>query len=225
LVKLEDLYRNPEICALIEGANSALAAMGYTEHGRRHVGYVSQTAARLLRELHYPQRMVELAAMAGWVHDVGNAVNRSQHGAIGATLLFPILRDLGMDSTEIVMILGAVGAHEESNGTPIHPLSAAIILADKSDAHRTRVRKGHFNPKDIHDRVNYAISMNEIKADAENKVIRMSFAMDPTSSVLDFMEIYLSRMKMCQASARLLGCRFELVINGQVVNTQQEIDK
>jgi metal-dependent HD superfamily phosphatase/phosphodiesterase len=219
-ITLSELRSNETINALIRAANDALAVLGYTEHGPRHVGYVSRAAANILENLHYSPRMVELAAMAGWIHDVGNAVNRTNHGITGATLLLPILREIGLPMEEIMILIGAVGNHEEQNGTPINPVSAAVIIADKSDAHRTRVRKGHYDPKDIHDRVNYAIKKNWIEVDSENHVIRFAMEMDNSSSVMDFMQIYLTRMFMCEKSARLLGCRFEVVINERVVNTQ-----
>jgi len=217
-ITLEDIKKNSVIGELIRGANDALASMGYTEHGPRHVGFVSASAARLLWELGYDERTVELAAIAGWVHDVGNAVNRHNHGMNGAVMLLPLLRECGLPMDEVVTILGAVGNHEEQNGTPISPVSAAVIIADKSDAHRTRVRRGHFNPDDIHDVVNYAIKENWVEADRENKVIRLSMVMDETASVMDYLSIYMSRMLMCEKAAKLLDCRFEVVVNGFVVN-------
>ena len=219
-ITLDDLKKNEVLHALIHGANEALAAMGYTEHGPRHVGCVSASAARLLYELGYDERTVELAAMAGWVHDVGNAVNRHNHGMNGAVMLLPLLREAGLPMDEVVTILGAVGNHEEQNGTPISPVSAALIIADKCDAHRSRVRRGKFNPDDIHDVVNYAIKENWVEADRDKGVISLSMTMDDTASVMDFMSIYMSRMLMCEKAARFLGCRFEIVVNGFVVNRQ-----
>ena len=219
-ITLDDLKKNEVLHALIHGANEALAAMGYTEHGPRHVGCVSASAARLLYELGYDERTVELAAMAGWVHDVGNAVNRHNHGMNGAVMLLPLLREAGLPMDEVVTILGAVGNHEEQNGTPISPVSAALIIADKCDAHRSRVRRGKFNPADIHDVVNYAIKENWVEADRDKGVISLSMTMDDTASVMDFMSIYMSRMLMCEKAARFLGCRFEIVVNGFVVNRQ-----
>lgn len=221
MVTLEDIHNNAEITALIHEANNVLAAIGYTEHGLRHVGYVSNTAAMLLQKLDYPARLVELAAITGWVHDVGNVINRKNHGITGGALLFPLLRDMGMDMSEIAQILSAVGHHEEENGVPVSPLSAAIIIADKSDAHRTRVRKGSFNPNDIHDRVNYSIKKNWVEVDLENKAIVYGMVMDTSSSVMDFMQIYLKRMLLCERAAESLGCRFEIVVNGVAINNQQ----
>jgi len=217
-ISVEDVRRNPEIRTLIGMANHVLEVKGYTEHGERHVGCVSHVAANLLEELGYDERRVELAAIAGWVHDVGNSVNRHNHGITGATLLFPLLRDMGMDICEVVDILGAVGNHEEQNGMPVSDISAALIIADKVDAHRTRVRRGKFNKEDIHDRVNYSIKKNWLEVDKENRIIKFGILMDDTSSVMEFMEIYLTRMRMCEKSAEFLGCSFDIVVNGMTVN-------
>ncbi len=218
-ISLADVKQSPDISRLISAANRMLEMIGYTEHGPRHVGYVSVTAAAILKELSFPPRMVELAAIAGWLHDVGNAINRRGHGITGATMLFPILRDMGMPLDEVLTIVGAVGNHEEESGKVISAVSAALIIADKSDAHRTRVRSGKgYDPTDIHDRVNYAIKKNEIVVDTQARKIVFALEMDPTSSVMEFMQIYLSRMLMCEEAACFLGCSFDLVVNGQTVN-------
>ncbi|MDD3242897.1 MAG: HD domain-containing protein [Eubacteriales bacterium] len=224
MVTLQDIQKNPELNALIKAANQVLAAIGYTEHGPRHVGYVSHAAAELLRELEYPERTVELAAIAGLIHDVGNSINRVNHGITGATMIYPILRDMGMAPAEIATVISAVGNHEEQNGRPVSPVSAALIIADKSDAHRTRVRRGKFDPTDIHDRVNYSIKKNWVEVDREEKVIRFAMTMDDTSSVMEFFLIYLTRMEMCEQAAALLGCRFDIVINGVTVNNQRSVE-
>jgi len=224
MVTLQDVRNNEEIKALINAANQVLAAIGYTEHGPRHVGYVGSAAASLLRDLGYPERTVELAAIAGLIHDVGNAVNRKNHGITGATLIYPILRDMGMLPSEVATVIAAVGNHEEQNGRPVSAVSAALIIADKSDAHRTRVRRGQFNPDDIHDRVNYSIKKNRVEVDREEKVIRYAMEMDDTSSVMEFFMIYLSRMEMCEKAADFLGCRFDIVINGMRVNNQRSLE-
>lgn len=221
MVTLEDIRRNPEIAALIHEANEVLNAIGYTEHGQRHVGYVSSVAANILRSLDYPERTVELAAIAGWVHDVGNVVNRHHHGYQGATLLFPLLRETGMPMEEICRILSAVGYHEEQTGAPVSEISAALIIADKSDAHRTRVRKDRYDPHDIHDRVNYSIKKNWVDVDSAERVIRYEMIMDQSSSVMEFMQIYLSRMTLCEKAAEYLGCRFDIVVNAVTINSQR----
>lgn len=223
LITLYDIKHNREIRQLIDGANRVLDAIGYTEHGPRHVGYVSRAAANILKDLGHDQRTVELAAIAGWIHDVGNAVNRKNHGITGATLLYPILRNMGMDTDELVTLISAVGNHEEQNGRPVSHVSAALIIADKSDAHRTRVRRGLYDPDDIHDRVNYAIKKNWVAVDSENRVIRYEMIMDNTSSVMDFMVIYLTRMIMCEKAAEFLGCRFDIVVNNMTINNQYSV--
>lgn len=217
MVTLADVKSNPAILHMVEAANRNLEAMGYTEHGRRHVGYVSGTTGDILEALGYNERIVELGRIAGWVHDVGNMVSRHNHGVTGATLLMPLLRELGMEMHEISRILGAVGNHEEQYGVPVSEISAALIIADKSDAHRTRVRRRGFTLEDIHDRVNYAIKKNWIDVDPEEKLIRYVIEMDETSSVMEYFEIFLSRMKMCEKAARFLGCRFSFEINETVI--------
>lgn len=217
-VTLNDVKKDEKLSVLIHSANQMLEAIGYTEHGPRHVGFVSVTARAILERLSYPERMCELAAIAGWVHDVGNTVNRTNHGITGGAMLFPLLQELGMPIEEVMIIVGAVGNHEEQNGKVVSAVSAALIIADKSDAHRTRVRRSVYNPDDIHDRVNYAIGENAVEVDAQKRVIRFALTMDETSSVMDFMQIYLSRMQMCEDAANFLGCRFELVVNGVNIN-------
>lgn len=217
-VTVEDVRRDPKLSALIHAANRMLEAIGYTEHGPRHVGFVSATARSILHDLQYPERMCELAAIAGWVHDVGNSVNRVNHGITGGAMLFPLLQEIGMPIDEVMIIVGAVGNHEEQNGKVVSPVSAALIIADKSDAHRTRVRRTAYNPDDIHDRVNYSIGENAVQVDPVRRIIRFAISMDESSSVMDFMEIYLTRMQMCEEAANYLGCRFELVVNGVNIN-------
>jgi uncharacterized protein len=221
MVTLEEIHSNEEISSLIREANNVLAAMGYTEHGSRHVGYVSKTGSDILWKLDYPDRTVELAAIAGWVHDVGNVVNRKHHGMNGAMLLFPLLRDMGMDMNEICLIMSATGYHEEETGVPVSEVSAALIIADKSDAHRTRVRKGKYDPYDIHDRVNYSIKKNWVDVDAVKRVMRYEMVMDSSSSVMEFMQIFLSRMLLCEKAAEFLECRLDIVVNGVTINNQR----
>ncbi len=217
-VALDTIKKDASISKLISAANHALEVIGYTEHGVRHVGYVSHTASEILRQLEYPHRLVELSAIAGWVHDVGNCVNRHNHGISGATLLYPLLSAMDMPLDEVLIIVGAVGNHEEQTGSVVSAVSAALIIADKSDAHRTRVRRGHYDPKDIHDRVNYAIQKNTLTVSKEERIITFALEMERTSSVMDFLEIYLSRMVMCEKAANFLGCRFNMVINGLSIN-------
>jgi len=218
MITLKDIQKNESIQALVHAGNRYLAAMGYTDHGPRHVGFVSHTASMLLSQLGYSDREVELAAIAGWVHDVGNSVNRHEHGPNGAVLLYPILREAGMAIEDVVEIITAVGNHEEQSGFISSPVSAALALADKSDAHKSRVRGGRPDPTDPHDRVNFAIQENRVIVDREHSVIRQELRMDDTSSVLEFLSIYMSRIVMCEQAAAFLGQRFELMINDRLIN-------
>ena len=221
-ITLEDVKSDADIRALIEATNHNLEVMGYTEHGLRHVGSVSRTTANILRELGYDERTVELGAITGWIHDIGNAINRKNHGLTGAGLAFGLLKNSGMDMTEIATVMGAIGNHEEETGIPVSPVSAALIIADKSDAHRSRVRRDRYDLKDIHDRVNMSIKKNSLVVDAKHRVIRLVICMDETSALMEYLQIYLSRMILSEKAAAYLGCSFELVINGALINRQTE---
>lgn len=218
MITLKDIQKNECIQALVEAGNHYLEVMGFTDHGPRHLGYVSHTAKKILESLGYPERDVHLAAIAGWVHDVGNSVNRYDHGQSGAVLLLPILREAGMDVRDAIEVITAVGNHEEQNGFVSSPVSAALAIADKSDAHKSRVRGGKPDPNDPHDRVNFAIQENRVVVDKEAGIIRQELRMDDTSSVMEFLSIYLSRIEMCEKAAEFLNQRFELCINGNIVN-------
>ena len=220
MITLQDIKQNEDIKAMIRAGNRYLEALGYTDHGPRHVSYVSRTASGILKALGYSPREVELAAIAGWVHDVGNSVNRHNHGPNGAIMLLPILKDAGMEMNDVMEIVTAVGNHEEQSGTISSAVSAALAIGDKSDAHKTRVRNGKPDPTDIHDRVNYSISENSVTVDRKARVIRHELVMDSTSSVLEYTQIYTPRIIMCEEAAAFLGCSFELVINGQTVNNR-----
>ncbi|MGI6702450.1 MAG: HD domain-containing protein [Clostridia bacterium] len=223
MITLRDIKANDNFCALIKWAGKCMETKGYTEHGIRHCSYVSTTARNILSSLDYPERVRELAAIAGYIHDIGNSVNRKNHGPTGACLAFPLLMEMGMDIDEICMITSAVGNHEEETGSAVNEVSAAIIIADKSDAHRTRVGRGKYNPEDIHDRVNYAIRQSKVMVDSDSRIIQFSIEMDKTSSVMEFMQIYMTRMIMCENAAKYLGCEFQLVANGQPINNQSVI--
>jgi len=221
MITLKFIKENENLTKLVNASNDALEKLGYTEHGLRHVGFVSNTAANILRELDYPARLIELAAIAGWLHDTGNAINRQHHGITGAAMLMPLLFSMGMPMEDVTVIIGAIGNHEEETGYPINEVAAALIIADKVDAHRTRVRKGKYDPADIHDRVNYAIKQNRLKVDKAHKIIRYEMTMENTSSVMDFMQIYLSRMILSEQSAAFLGCSFEIIVNNVIINNQR----
>lgn len=215
-VTLEDVRNSEKIKELVSNANRVLEVIGYTDHGPRHVGYVSRIAGEILVRLGLPERRVELAKITGWVHDVGNLVNRKHHGLNGAVMLFPILCEIGLPVSEVCEICAAVGSHEEETGKPVSDISAALILADKIDAHRARVRLKSYSPDDIHDRVNYAIQTTKLTV--QDGTISIDYTMNDTSSPMDFMTIYLTRMQMCEQSAKFLGCRFALYINGVKLN-------
>ena len=217
-ITLKDIQANKQINILIEHANQCLEAIGYTDHGPRHVGYVSRIAGTVLEKLGHDPRRCELARIAGWVHDVGNMINRKHHGLTGATLLFPILKETGLDFDETCDICAAVGSHEEQTGKTVSDISAALIIADKVDAHKARVRMKKYNPEDIHDRVNFSIKSTSMTVDKKKKLISFEYTMDHTSSITEFLEIYLKRMRMCEEAAEFLNCQFALIFNGVRIN-------
>ncbi len=220
MITLLDIKQDESIRALIKAGNRYLEHLGYTDHGPRHLSYVSRTASNILAQLGYSEREIELAAIAGWVHDVGNSINRHDHGPNGAVMLFPILKDAGMNLQDAIEIITAVGNHEEESGTASSAVSAALIIADKSDAHKSRVRNGTPDLGDIHDRVNFAIQKNEVIINRKTHIIKQSLIMDKSSSVLEYLSIYLPRILMCEKAARFLKQEFELEINGHPVNNQ-----
>ena len=220
MITLQEIKQNESIKALVRAGNRYLETLGYTDHGPRHLGYVSRTASGILKSLGYSEREVELAAIAGWVHDVGNSVNRHDHGPNGAILLFPLLREIGMDIEDVMIVITAVGNHEEQSGTVSSAVSAALAIADKSDAHKSRVRNGRPDVSDIHDRVNFAIQENSVIVDRKHKIIRQELKMDESSSVLEYLSIYLPRILMCGQAAEFLGQHFELFINDRPVNNR-----
>ena len=222
-ITLNDVKENDEFKQLINASNNSLKVLGYTEHGLRHVGYVSKTTANILSTLGFPQRTVELGAIAGWIHDIGNAINRKHHGLTGSLLAYDILVRMGMDAGEVALIISAIGNHEEETGTPVNEVAAALILADKSDAHRSRVRRETTDRKDIHDRVNLSIKKNYLAIDKNKKTIRLVIQMDNTSATMEYLQIYLSRMVLSEKAAAFLGYWFELVINGNVINRRKPV--
>jgi len=218
MITLNEVKQNEDAKEMIKAANSALEVLGYTEHGLRHVGYVSKTASDILDALGYDERTVELTKITGYLHDIGNLVNRVNHGITGATIVIPMLIKMGMPMNEIVRISTAIGNHEEQVGKPVSEIAAALIIADKADAHRSRVHKKNFDPSDIHDRVNFSIKSNKLTVDKENKLITYEITMDDTASPMDFFSIYFSRMVFSQGAAEFLGCQYILKINGMQMN-------
>ncbi|MCL2556088.1 MAG: phosphohydrolase [Firmicutes bacterium] len=222
VVTFEMIKNSAVIKEYILAANEALRVKGYTEHGIRHVGYVAKTAYNILRELGYDKRICELAAIAGWTHDIGNSVNRKHHGLVAADMMFTLLNEMGMPHSEIAIVIGALGNHEDDIGVPISPVSAALIIADKSDSHRSRVRQYAYDLNDIHDRTNLSIKKNVVTVcKAENR-IRQMISMDDSGSVLEYLQIYLQRVLLTEQAAKFLGCHFELMINGVIINQRRK---
>jgi len=213
-ITLDQVKDHPLVSGIIEAANNYLGTIGYTEHGFRHASLVSHIARNVLKHLDHPDPFPELAAIAGYLHDIGNAINRDSHGQTGALLSIRILRDLKMDSKEISYVASSIGNHEEKSGHPVNAVAAALILADKSDVHRTRVRTPQTVPVDIHDRVNYAVERSFLNIDKAKKVASLQLVIDTAiSQVMEYFEIFLDRMTMCRRAAHLLGLEFELIIN------------
>jgi hypothetical protein len=200
--------------AFIDAANSQLAALGYTEHGRRHAGLVSRVAGDILRQLGYAVETVELARIAGYLHDVGNLIHREAHALSGALIAMEGLRRLGMAPADVALVMAAIGNHEEERGIPVSPVAAAVVLADKADVHRSRVQNLDKDDFDIHDRVNYAATDSSVLVDADQRVIVLRLTIDANdASVMNYFEIFLSRMVMMRQAAQVLGCDYHLIIN------------
>lgn len=218
---LEFIRADAEVRALIKQANINLGVLGYTEHGFRHVGLVSNIARNVLRLLAYDERQQELAAIAGYMHDIGNVISRHGHATTSALLSHSILTRLGMPWEDIAVIIGAMGSHGDDHGhrgEPVNPVSAAVILADKTDVHRSRVRNTDPTTFDQHDRVNYAATSSFLRVDAEAKSITLELTIDTEiAPVMHYFEIFMPRMLMCRHAAELLGCAFHIVINEVVV--------
>lgn len=215
MVTLQDVKKNPEVEALILGAQKQLDGLGYTEHGHRHISIVSKRAGDILQVLGYPERTVELAKIAGYLHDIGNCVNRIDHAHSGAIMAYNILQNMGMDVTERTEIMMAIGNHDEKTGTAVSEISAAIILADKSDVHRNRVINTNLSTFDIHDRVNYAVTDANLIVNGEEKKVILDLKIDTKlCPVLDYFEIFMDRTMMSKYAAKYLKVWFELVING-----------
>jgi len=218
LVTLKEVKTDPRVKSYIQGANDLLNSMGYTEHGHRHSNIVSSITRYILNSLEAPEREVELGAIAAYLHDIGNVVNRLNHPMIGAVIASNILYDMGMAPDEIAQIAGAIGNHEEHEGTPVTRMSAALIIADKSDVHYSRVQNPIMESFDIHDRVNYAVQKSRVEVEPRSRIIELMLEIDTDfATVMEYFEIFLSRMVMCRRSADVLGCRFKLTINSVVL--------
>jgi metal-dependent HD superfamily phosphatase/phosphodiesterase len=212
---LSAIKKDPQITAFIQKADEHLEAMGFTEHGFRHAGLVSNISQNILIRLGYPERQAELAAIAGYLHDIGNIVNRKDHGRTGAVIALNYLLGKEMDPLEAASIVGAIGNHEEEYGEAVNTIAAAVILADKSDVHRSRVRNTDFATFEIHDRVNYAAAHSFLNVDDEKKSITLELKIETDiCPVMEYFEIFLDRMMMCRRAALFLKCNFKIEING-----------
>lgn len=212
----EEIRKSEEINTYIRQADLSLSALGYTEHSFAHVTLVAEKAGYILRTLGFDDRLIELAKIAGYLHDIGNLVNRTEHSQSGAIMAFRILDHMGFSPEEVGAIVSAIGNHDEGTGVPVSPLAAALILADKSDVRRNRVRNHDESTFDIHDRVNYSVTRAELKINEEHTLIKLELSVDTHyGSVMDYFEIFLQRMILCRKAAEKLGLQFKLVINEQ----------
>ena len=216
MLKFEDVKNDDSIKTYIIKADESLRALGFTEHSFAHVTKTAEVAADILATLGYTERDIELAKIAGFLHDIGNLVNRVDHSLSGAVMAFRILFNMDMPADELSTIVTAIGNHDEGTGVAVNPISAALILADKSDVRRSRVRNRDFSTFDIHDRVNYSVERAELSINEEKTDVILRLSIDTEiSSVMDYFEIFLGRMKMCKNAARRLGLGFKLYINDQ----------
>lgn len=218
MIDFEDIKKNKAINIYITEADNALGALGYTEHSFAHVSKVANDASYILENLGYSQRQVELVKIAGYLHDIGNLVNRVDHSQSGAIMSFRILNNLEMEPEEIALIVSAIGNHDEGTGVPVNELAAALILADKCDVRRSRVRNTDFASFDIHDRVNYSVTSSKINVNKNEKTLTLNLEIDTTiSPVMDYFEIFLNRMILCKNAAKKLNLIFKLIINSQTI--------
>ncbi|MBQ8552042.1 MAG: HD domain-containing protein [Clostridia bacterium] len=218
MITIEQIKQNEAIRTYIEKEDEALIALGYTEHSFAHVGKVSETAGRILRALGYTEHEAELAEIAGYLHDIGNIVNRVEHAQSGAIMAFRILDNMGADPADIAVIINAIGNHDESTAVAGNAISAALILADKTDVRESRVRNPEETTFDIHDRVNYSVKRADLDICAEEREIRLALTIDTKiCPVMEYFEIFLGRMKLCCSAAEKLGMRFRLSVNEQVL--------
>ena len=214
-VTIDQVRGDAEVITLLQMANESLRALGYTEHGQRHAGLVGHIAQNILEHLGYDQRTYELANIAGYLHDIGNVIHRENHALSGALMAERILTRMRMPIEERVLIMNAIGNHEEERGFAITPVSAALIIADKADVHRSRVQNSDMDTFDIHDRVNYASTRSFVRALKEEKIITLELEIDTAyAQVIEYFEIFLSRMTMVRQTVEFLKCDFQLIVNG-----------
>ena len=216
MITFEELKKNETINTYIRRADESLIALGYTEHSFAHVTHVAETAAYILTTLGYDEHDVEMAKIAAYLHDIGNLVNRTDHSQSGAVMAFRILEDMDVPPADIATVVTAIGNHDEGTGVPVNAVAAALILADKSDVRRSRVRNRDMATFDIHDRVNYSVEKSVLRINGDKTLIKLKLQVDPHfSSVMDYFEIFMVRMNMCRKAAEKLNLQFKLIINEQ----------
>ena len=216
MLTYEQVTKNDAIKTYITRADESLAALGYTDHSFSHVIHVANTAGYILTTLNYDEKTVELAKIAGYLHDIGNLVNRKDHSQSGAVMAWSILADMGFEPEEMATIVTAIGNHDEGTGVPVNAVAAALILADKADVRRSRVRNKDFATFDIHDRVNYSVQKSTLKINDDHTIVDLILSIDNQfGSVMDYFEIFMGRMILCRKAAEKLGLQFKLTINDQ----------
>lgn len=216
MLTYEQVKNSEAIRTYIIRADESLAALGYTEHSFSHVVHVAETAGYILKTMGHDDRTVELAKIAGYLHDIGNLVNRMDHSQSGAVMAWSILNDMGCDPSEVATIVTAIGNHDEGTGVPVNAVAAALILADKADVRWTRVRNRDFSTFDIHDRVNYSVKTSSLKINEDRTLVKLKLTVDTKlGSVMDYFEIFMGRMILCRKAAEKLGLQFRLIINEQ----------
>ena len=216
MLTYEKVTKSEAIKTYILRADESLSALGYTEHSFAHVIHVAETAGYILQVMGFDDRTIELAKIAGYLHDIGNLVNRKDHSQSGAVMAWSILNDMGCDPGEVATIVTAIGNHDEGTGVPVNAVAAALILADKSDVRRSRVRNNDITKFDIHDRVNYSVRKSILKINEEKTIVKLELTVDTKyGSVMDYFEIFMGRMILCRKAAEKLGMQFKLIINEQ----------
>ena len=212
----EEVIKNDAIKIYIQRADESLGELGYTKHGFDHVIHVAEMAGYILETLGFDSHTVELGKIAGYLHDIGNLVNRSEHSQSGAVMAWSILHDMGCDPSDLATIVTAIGNHDEGSGVPVNAVAAALILADKADVRWTRVRNSDIANFDIHDRVNYSVKKSALKINDERRFVTLELTVDTQfGSVMDYFEIFMARMLLCRKAAEKLGLQFKLIINDQ----------
>ena len=215
MVTIDDVKKNKTVQKLVEKADQVLGVIGYTEHGQRHCSLAANIAYNIMIRLGKGEKRAQLAAIAGYIHDIGNLINRDFHAQTASVMAFSVLQEMGMEMSDILEVIAAIGNHDERDGSPVSDIGASVILADKSDVHRSRVRNTDMIKTDIHDRVNYAAKSSFLRIDEVNKKASLEIIIDTSiSQVMEYFEIFLSRMVVCRRAALFLGLQFELEING-----------